>query len=111
MNTLLYILQTLQSIFTFLTKVTPDDKIQEQNQIINLPRLQAEQRIALINKEFARLKNKPSLSIPLEISFVDANLNPEDQKELTTIVEQRILEYRKRHPIIFKNWLKTQSIK
>jgi len=111
MNTFLAVLQTIQNLFTFLTKVVPDDKIREQNQVLNLPRLQAEQRIALINKEFKRLRNRPSLSIPLDVAFVDSNLSPEDQKELTTIVEQKILDYRKRHPIMFKSWLKAQSIK
>ena len=111
MDALTAIALALKSFFDFLTKSVPSDKIREDNHDIEKPRLLEDEKIKILNREFNRLKNNPELDITTSVSFVDDNLNSEDQKELISLLIARITEYRKNHPILFRKWLKNNNLK
>ena len=111
MNPITAIAQAIQAFFGFFTKAVPSDAIREDRHVIAKPRLEQEEKIAIFNREFNRLKNHTELSIPVCVSFVDDNLNIDDQKELTELLIDRITKYRKNHPVVFRRWLIENKIK
>lgn len=105
------IAQALKAFFELLTKAIPTDQIRQDNHDIRKPKLQQEQKIQILNREFNRLKNKTELDIRTSVKFVDDNLNLEDQEELIELLTARIAKYRKNHPVIFAKWLKKNNLK
>lgn len=105
------IVQTLKSLFGFLGKAIPSDKIREDRHELKKPRLAQKEKIIIFDREFRRLKNHPEIPIELNIEYVADNLNEEDQQELIALLTARITEYRKKRPVIFRKWLKEQNLK
>jgi len=68
-------------------------------------------KIKILNREFKRLKNRTEIDIKISVAFVNDNLNEEDQKELIELLTAMVTEHRKKHPIIFRKWLKKNNIK
>jgi hypothetical protein len=110
MDVVTAIAQALKSLFDFLTKVTPSDEIRQDNHNIKKPRLEQQEKIKILDREFKRLKNHPELNIVTSVGFVNDNLDIEDQKELIELLTSKIIAYRKKHPVIFKKWLKENNI-
>jgi hypothetical protein len=107
---LVALFEAIKGAMQLATKAIPSDKIREENQQIKIPRLQQNQKIAIYDREYRRLKDHTEIAIPLDVNFVDDNLNPEDKKELIELLTHRIIAYRKKHPIIFKKWLAENGI-
>ena len=104
------IAQALKALFDLLTKAVPSDKIREDNHDIVKPRLEQEEKIKILDIEFNKLKNHPELDIATSVGFINNNLDPQDRKELIELLTARIYAYRKKHPVIFKKWLKQNNI-
>jgi hypothetical protein len=105
------IAQAVKSLFDFLTKTVPPDEIRQDIHDRKKPRLEQEEKIKILNREFKRLKNRTEIDIKISVAFVNDNLNEEDQKELIELLTAMVTEYRKKHPIIFRKWLKKNNIK
>lgn len=103
------ILAFLSQLFLFATKVVPDDKIREEAQQIRKQRVTSEELIRIYDREFRRLKNHTEINIATDVSFADHNLPDDQRAELINLLTARILEYRKKFPLIFRKWLLLQS--
>ena len=110
MDTISAIAEAIKAFFGFATKVTPSEKVQDDLHEIRKPRLEQKQKIAIYDREFRRLKDHTEIPIPLDVSFVDDNLNEDDKKELIELLTKRIIEYRFRHKLIFGKWLKANNL-
>lgn len=111
MNPITAIADAIKALFTFLSNLTPSQVVKDDNHVIARPRLQQQEKISILNREYQRLKNETELSIAENVSFVDDNLDPQDQLELTSILTAKIYNYRKNHPVVFRKWLKENNIK
>lgn len=98
-------------MFSFVEKVTPPDEIRISQYEVKKPRLEQREKIRIFDREFRRLKNHTELSIDESVEFVNDNLDEEDKKELKKLLSDRIVEYRKKRPVIFKKWLKENGYK
>lgn len=110
MDVITAIAEAIKAFFGFATKVVPSDVIREDSHVINRPRLEQKQKIAIYNREFRRLKDHPEINIATDVEFVDENLNEEDKKELIELLTNRITAYRRSHPVIFRKWLKQNNL-
>ena len=110
MDTITAIAEAIKAFFGFATKVVPSDVIRDDNHAIAKPRLEQKQKIIIYDREFRRLKDHTEISIPLDVTFIDSNLNELDREELIQLLEKRITEYRLRHKLIFGKWLKANSL-
>lgn len=113
MDTIIAIAEAIKAFFGFATKVVPSDAIRDDNHLIKKPRLQEREKIAIYDREFRRLKDHTEIAIPLDLQFVDDNLNEDDQKELTELLTARIIQYRKANAWArpkFKKWLKDNNL-
>jgi hypothetical protein len=104
------IAEAIKAVFGFAAKVTPSEKVQDDLHEIKKPRLEQKQKIAIYDREFRRLKDHTEIPVPLDINFVDDNLNEDDKKELIELLTKRITEYRLKHPVIFHKWLKQNNL-
>lgn len=111
MNWITAIAEAIKAIFGFAVRVTPSEKVQDDLHEIRKPRLEQKQKIAIYDREFRRLKDHTEIDIALDVDFVDENLNEEDKKELIELLTKRITEYRLKHPIIFRKWIKQNNLK
>lgn len=110
MDTIAAIAEAIKAFFGFATKVVPSDKIRDDNHEIRKPKLEERQKIEIYDREFRRLKDHTEIEIGVDVSFVDKNLSDEDRKELIELLTKRIIEYRKRHSVIFHKWLKQNNL-
>lgn len=102
--------KVLSSIFGLAEKAIPSDAIREDKHQIRKPRLEQKEKIRIYDREFRRLKDHPEIPIALDLSFVNDNLDEDDRKELEELLVKRITEYRLKHPIIFRKWLKQNKL-
>lgn len=110
MNLVTLILETLKSLFSLAEKAVPPDKIREDRFEIKKPRLEQEEKNAIFDRQFMRLRNRTEIPIKTHIAFVLDHLDPEDQKELTELLMARIIAYRKKRPVKFRKWLKENNL-
>ena len=104
------IAEAIKAVFGFAAKVTPSEKVQDDLHEIRKPRLEQSQKIKIYDREYRRLRNHPEINIATDIEFVDDNLSEEDKKELIELLTTRITAYRKKHPSIFRKWLKQNNL-
>lgn len=105
--------QAIKAAFGFGAKAIEPKEIRIDNHLIEKPKLQQQQKIEIYDREFRRLKDHTEISIPLDINFVDDNLNDEDTGELIKLLTSRITAYRKKNAWArpkFKKWLKENNI-
>ena len=110
MDTISAIAEAIKAFFGFATKVVPSDVIRDDNHAIAKPRLEQKQKIIIYDREFRRLKDHTEIAIPLDVNFVDSNLNDLDRQELVELLQKRITEYRLRHKLIFGKWLRANNL-
>lgn len=110
MNWLTAIAEALSAIFNFGTKVVPSDVIREDNHQIRKPRLEQREKIRIYDVAFRRLKNHTEIDIATDVKFNYDNLDEEDQKELIDLLTKRIIEHRKKHPVLFRKWLRQNNL-
>ena len=91
-------------------KALPSKKIQEEKFEQAKPRLEYEEKQATICVAFQYLKNEPEIDIDNYVNYSFDHLSEDDQKEIKQILKEKIYEYRKKHPIIFKKWLKENNL-
>lgn len=99
MNWLLALLEALKEGFTFATKVTPSEEIQESKHEIKKPTLEVKERIRRQQKIFNKIKNVPDADVrSFVLEFTD--MNEEDTALMVENITVRIAEYRRDYPII-----------
>mgnify|MGYP003348623088 FL=1 len=91
-------------------KALPSEKIQEEKFEQAKPRLELEEKQAVIRVAFQYLKNDTEINIDNYVNFSLDHLSEGDQKEIKQILKEKVYEYRKKHPIIFKKWLKENNL-
>lgn len=105
------ILALLSQIFSFVAKVIPSDKLQQDRFELNKPRLTSKEFTRLYDAEFRRLLHHTEIDIATDVNFVNGSLAAEDRIELIRLLTDRINAYRYAHPIIFRKWIKLQKEK
>lgn len=108
MNVLTALFNAIASVFGFGTKAIVPDEVRIKNHEIAIPRLEAKEKIRIYDVAFRRLKNHPEIDIATDVAFNYDHLNQDDQVELVEMLTDRITEYRRKRPILFRKWLKAQ---
>lgn len=102
--------EAIAAIFSTVGKFAPTDHIKDGKFDIKKERLTIKQRIEIQNKEYARLKGHTGADIRNEINWSCRHLTSIDRELLITNVTQRVKEFRMRHRVIFKKWLKQNNL-
>lgn len=109
-------IELLRALFEMITgaskvaeKAIAPDEIRIKNHEIAIPRLEAKEKIRIYDVAFRRLKNHPEIDIATDVAFNYDHLNPDDQSELIEMLNDRVTEYRKNRPILFRKWLKQNN--
>lgn len=87
-------------------KALPSEKIQEAKFEQAKKRLEFKEKEKILKAAFKFLKNREDLDINTYVDYSLDGLEEDDRKEITILLTSQIREYRKSHPIIFKEWLK-----
>ena len=103
--------KAISALFVAITKITPSDVIREDNQRRLRIRRDSAEMIKIYDREYRRLKNHTEINIATDVKFSDDNLPDDQEKELIELLTARVTEYRKRHPVLFKRWLRENEIK
>lgn len=87
-------------------KALPSEKIQEAKFEQAKPRLEFKEKQKILKQSFNYLKAKTNVDIETYVKYTLDHLPEDDQTELIYLLSSQVKEYRKAHPIIFKQWLK-----
>lgn len=87
-------------------KALPAEKIQEAKFEQAKPRLEQKEKEKILKNAFNYLKKREDLDVKIYVQYTLDHLPEDDQSELIILLTSQVREYRKAHPIIFKQWLK-----
>lgn len=91
------------------TKIIPSDEIRNGRFDIHKSRLSEFERTRAYDIEFRRLKNHTEISIADDVAFIDYNLTDDERALMIRMLTARVDAYRRRHPILFRKWIKSQD--
>ena len=105
--------EALKAAFGFGIKVTDSKRIQEEKFSVIKIKYTADHLNRLADEFFGDLKNHTELTVEDKVNFECADLEATQKALLIKILNDRILEYRKKNAWAkpkFKQWLKTNNI-
>jgi hypothetical protein len=104
--------EALKAIFGFSTKVADSKRIQEEKFSVIKIKYTADRLNRLADEFFGDLKNHTELTVEDKVNFECADLEATQKALLIKILNDRILEYRKKNAWArpkFKKWLKENN--
>ena len=82
----------LTALFGFLTKATPDDKVQEERQELHKERLVGIERDRILRKCSTYLTFHTHQDIDNYVNFTWGHLHEDDIKDLKALLHQKFIE-------------------
>jgi len=105
--------EAIKSVFSFSTKIADSEEIQEKKFIITKVKYTADHMNRLADEFFGDLKNHTELVAEDKVNFECADLEDTQKELLIKILNERIIEYRKKNAWAkpkFKKWLKNNNL-
>lgn len=107
---LVALFQAWTSTNKVVEKALPSEKVNNEKFEQAKPRLTLIEKEKTVSVAFHYLKNDTEIDIDNYVNYALDHLSDGDQKEIKQLLKEKVYEYRKRHPIIFKQWLKQNNL-